>query len=215
MRKIKKHSLYLVISEEYGNGRSGVEMAGAAIAGGVDMIQMREKYKAREELVRLGGEMSKLCKRSKVIFIVNDDPVLAKEVDADGAHLDQEDLKKYPLGETRRILGGERIIGISTHSPEEFDRANVEGVDYVAYGPIFPTKTKDYHLGTKDIKRIVDTAGKPVFFIGGINLANIDALLKEGAANIALIRDVVQASDITERTRLLKEKVAHGQEVKA
>ena len=204
---IKNNSLYLVISEEYGKDRSVLEIAEAAIKGGVDMIQMREKDKPREELVDLGKKLSRLCKESDVIFIVDDDPVLAKEVGADGVHLGQEDLNKYSLKEARKLLGPDRIIGISTHSIEQFQNAVGADADYIAFGPIFETKTKDYFLGTKDVKKIAATAAKPVFFIGGINLSNIDIILKEGAKNIALIRGVSEAEDIASATKGFKERM--------
>lgn len=196
MLKIKDYSLYLVISEEYGKGRSAFEMAESAIKGGVDIIQMREKNMPKDKLVDIGKRLSCLCLDSGVMFIVNDDPELAKEVDADGVHLGQDDIKKYPIDKTRKTLKPDKIIGISTHSLEQFSRANNEGFDYIAFGPIFPTKTKDYFLGTGGIKDILNIAARPVFFIGGISLSNIDGLLEAGAKNIALIRGITEAEDI-------------------
>lgn len=220
MQKIKSNSLYLVITEEYGNGKTVLEIAVSAIAGGVDIIQLREKNKPRNEIIGIGKELSVLCKDKNVIFIVNDDPAIAKETDADGVHLGQEDISRYPIKETRKILGEDRIIGISTHSLEQFKSANNEDVDYVAFGPIFPTKTKDYFLGAKDIKSVLKIAKKPVFFIGGINLSNVDYLLREGAKNIALIRGIAEAENIMASAREFKTRlngqrmVAHGSENK-
>ena len=97
MQKIKEYSLYLIITEEYGRGRSALEIARAAIAGGVDIIQMREKNKPRPELIELGKKLSDLCRDNGVIFIVNDDPEIAKETGADGVHLGQEDIKKHSV----------------------------------------------------------------------------------------------------------------------
>jgi len=207
MRKIKDHSLYLVISEEYGKGRDALAIARLAIAGGVDMIQLREKHKPENELARLGMKLCKLCKEVGVIFIVNDDPVLAKDLDADGVHLGQEDLKMYSVKSARRIIGKGRIIGISTHLLEQFKKANSEDVDYIAFGPIFATKTKDYHVGTGDVDQVLKIARKPVFFIGGINLSNIDEILSKGAKNTALIRGILEADDITARTKEFKNRL--------
>jgi thiamine-phosphate pyrophosphorylase len=201
---IKENSLYLVISEEYCLGRSSFEVAGKAIEGGVDIIQIREKNKTPEELRKLGGELSALCKEKRVTFIVNDDPKLAKEVNACGVHLGQEDVARYTLKDARKTLGRDKIIGISTHSPEQFRRANDEDVDYIAYGPIFRTKTKNYFLGTNGIKDIVQIAKKPVFFIGGIDISNIGEVLERGARNIALIRGITEAEDITAKTKEFK-----------
>lgn len=210
MRKIKDHSLYLVISEEYCKGRNAFEIAEAAIKGGVDIIQMREKNKAREELLDIGRGLSRLCRNNGVIFIVNDDPILAKEVDADGVHLGQEDILRSPVNKIRKMIGKNKIIGVSTHSVEQFKRASEEDLDYMAFGPIFETKTKNYSIGIKDIGAVLNITQKPVFCIGGINLSNIDVVLNEGATNVALIRGITEADDITSRTREFAERIQYA-----
>jgi len=207
MKKIKDHSLYLIISEEYGRGRSALEIAKSAIAGGVDIIQMREKKKSKAELIELGIKLAELCKKERVPFIVNDDPVLAKKVDADGVHMGEEDVKKHPLAETRRIMGSDKIIGLSTHSIKKVREASPGDIDYITFGPIFPTTVKDYSIGTKDIKKVLEITEKPIFFIGGIDISNISEILKLGGKNIAVIRGILQADDITEVTKKFKEKI--------
>jgi thiamine-phosphate pyrophosphorylase len=207
MAEIKDCSLYLVISEEYSAGKSAMEIAKLAILGEVDIIQMREKNKARGELVKLAYELSRLCKEKRVIFIVNDDPWIAKECDADGVHLGQEDMLKYDINKARDILGKGKIIGVSTHSLDQLNNANEKDIDYIAYGPIFPTKTKDYFIGAKDIKEVLRIARKPVFFIGGINLSNLGEILEQGAKNIAIISGIIQAEDISARTRNFKDRL--------
>ncbi|MFH0764367.1 MAG: thiamine phosphate synthase [Candidatus Omnitrophota bacterium] len=207
MAKIKSHSLYLIITEEYGRGRRSLDIAESAIAGGVDIIQLREKRKSVKEILKIGKELSKLCEKNKVIFIMNDDPYLAKKSGADGVHLGQEDSKQFPASKTREILGNDKIVGISTHSVREFEKANVEDVDYIAFGPIFPTKPKDYFLGTNDVRQILKIARKPLFFIGGINLKNIGRLLEKGANNISLIRAITEADDIASAARSFRRKL--------
>lgn len=207
MKKIKERSLYLVISEEYGRGRNSIEIAKNAIKGGVDMIQMREKHKPTAELVQLGKKLSNLCRSNGVIFIVNDDPMLAAEIGADGVHLGQEDTRIFSFDVTRRIMGEDKIIGISTHSVEQFSEANEKGFDYIAFGPVFETKTKDYFLGAADIDKVINIARKPVFFIGGINFSNIYEILSKGAKNIALIRGILEAEDILRETAKYKNKL--------
>jgi len=210
--KINDYSLYLVISEEYGLSRSAVEIASLAISGGVDIIQMREKSKDRDKLVKLACELSSLCEKKRVIFIVNDDPLIARESNASGVHLGQEDTLKYSITEARNIIGKSKIIGVSTHSLAQLNRADKEDVDYIAYGPIFPTKTKDYFLGAKDIKEVLKIAKKPVVFIGGINLSNLGEILKQGAKNIAVIRGIIQAEDIIGRARNFKDRLIKEKE---
>ena len=207
MQKIKEYSLYLIITEEYGRGRSALEIARAAIAGGVDIIQMREKNKPRPELIELGKKLSDLCRDNGVIFIVNDDPEIAKETGADGVHLGQEDIKKHSVETARKILGRGKVIGISTHSVETFKKACTEDVDYIAYGPVFPTEIKDNCAGTEDIGRIMGMTKKPVVFIGGINLENIDRLLEKGAEKISLIRAITEADDVASAARSFKNKL--------
>ena len=210
MGKIKENNLYFVLAEDCGMGRPAREIAGLAISGGIDMLQMREKNKSRKKLVELGRALHGMCKKSGVKFIVNDDPFIANEVDADGVHLGQEDLKKHSLVETRNLLGQDKIIGISTHSLEQFKKANEEDFDYVAFGPIFPTKTKDYFIGTGDVEKILAAAKKPIVFIGGINLDNVDQILQKGARNIALIRAILEADDISAAAARFKAKLKGG-----
>jgi len=200
----------LVISQEYCKSRGAADIAIAAIAGGVDIIQMREKDKARSELIKLGKELSGICKKGGVTFIVNDDPLLAKEAGADGVHLGQSDLEKYPLKAARNILGKAAIIGVSTHSIDTFKKANSLDVDYIAYGPVFPTEIKTNCAGTKDLSQILAMANKPLFLIGGINLDNVDELLEKGAKNVSLIRAITQADDVAAAARSFKKKMTKG-----
>ncbi len=207
MKKIKDYSLYLVTSEEYSKGRSSLEIASLAIQGGVDIIQMREKEKSSQELIRLGKELAAVCAKNGVTFIVNDYPSLAEEVGADGVHLGQEDIKKYSIKEVRKTLGKSKIVGVSTHSLSQFEEANKQDFDYIAFGPIFPTKTKEYWIGTEGIQKVLETSLKPVVFIGGINPGNMDEILKTGARSIAVIRSIIQAENITEAAQELKDKI--------
>ncbi|OPY88416.1 MAG: Thiamine-phosphate synthase [Syntrophaceae bacterium PtaU1.Bin231] len=207
MSTIKNGSLYLVLSEEYGDGKKALDVAGPAVAGGIDILQMREKYRSREELLRLGADLAALCRRNGVIFIVNDDPVLAGDVGADGVHLGQEDLIRFSVPAARALLGPGKIVGISTHSLRQVEEARALDPDYIAYGPIFPTETKDYCIGVGDVRKVLRIASRPVVFIGGINRSNLDVLLAEGARNIALIRDIMRAEDIAARAAWYKERL--------
>lgn len=203
-KKLKDYSLYLIISEEYGKGRNTIDIAKCAIAGGVNVIQMREKNKPIGELLTLGKALSGLCKRNRVTFIVNDDPMLAKEVDADGVHLGQEDIKLFSLEVSRRILGPKKIIGASTNSLESFRQAHDSGFDYIAFGPVFRTEIKNEYAGTKDIEIILRESSKPVVFIGGITQENIKELLDRGAKHISLIRGIIQQDDITRAAKVFR-----------
>ena len=102
---IRNGSLYLVLSSEYAGKGNVLEIAAAAVSGGIDILQMREKNAERKDLLILGKALSDLCRRSGVTFIVNDDPLLARELDADGVHLGQEDQVVFPVADVRKLLG--------------------------------------------------------------------------------------------------------------
>ncbi len=194
-------NLYLVLTEGYSN-KPILEIASEAIDAGVDIVQMREKSKPTDELLKLGAQLRKLS--SGITFIVNDNPELALQLGADGVHLGQEDYKKHV--KVRDILK-DKIIGLSTHSLEEVKRANDQDVDYIAFGPIFKTRTKDYSVGLGDVKSVLDVAKKPVVFIGGIDEENIDHLIDRGASNIAVIRAITQSQNIYTSVKELKSKI--------
>lgn len=214
MRKIKDGSLYLVLSEEYGGGKPLMAVAGQAIAGGIDILQMREKRRSRAELLSLGNTLAECCRRNDVTFIVNDDPLLAVETNADGVHLGQEDLRQYPIENVRQLVGRDRIVGLSTHSLEQFQRGSELDVDYLAFGPIFPTRAKNYAIGTGDIQEVLRIAVKPVVFIGGVSTVNLSDLLDQGATSIALISDIMQADDIPARIQWYKDQLKNGKRIK-
>ncbi len=204
MKHINDYSLYLVTSQEYSAGRSSFEVAQAAIDGGVDIIQMREKNLSRQDLIKLGKKLAKLSKKGNIAFIANDDPFIALEIDADGVHLGQEDLKRYSIDKTREILGRDKLIGLSTHSLEEVAYANKLDINYIAFGPLFTTKTKTYSISTKDVTKAVALSKFPVVGIGGINKDNIKEVLNLGAKNIALIRGITESKDIAAKVKELK-----------
>jgi len=202
---INDYSFYLVASQQYCGKRNILDIAGLAAAGGIDILQMREKTKPKNEIISLGRKLSTLCKKSNILFIVNDDPYIAKELDADGLHLGQEDLRKFPVKKVKQILGKDKIIGISTHSIEQVKKVNNSGAAYIAFGPIFETKTKNYFLGTDDITEVLKISKLPVVFIGGINSSNIEKVLQLGAKNIAMIREITQAPDVRAKVLELKD----------
>ena len=214
MKNYPEKSLYFVLTSSYNLAVTTVEIAKNAILGGIDILQMREKNLSETKLIDTGKELAMLCKKNDVVFIVNDSPIIAKQVNADGVHLGQEDLHKFPLTKTRQILGQDKIIGLSTHSMEQFEIANESDLDYIAFGPIFPTKTKNYFIGTEDVEKVLTIAKKPIVFIGGINFSNIDILLNKGAKNIAVISAIINSANMTRTARQLKSKISDGEKCK-
>lgn len=161
-----------------------------ALAGGVSVLQYRAKEGSLEEKLHTGGELKRLCTEFGVTFIVNDDLQLARTLDADGLHLGQED--GDPV-EARMILGREKIIGVSTHNLAEARRAEAAGADYIGFGAMYPTASKEIrHLpGPGALTEIKAAIGIPVAAIGGITGENASTLIDAGTDAIAVISAVL------------------------
>jgi len=173
------------------------EMSLAVLRTGVKWIQYREKNKTRKAMYEDAVKLRVLSKDYKAVFIVNDYADIALGVDADGVHLGQDDL---PLKEARRIMGSRRIIGISTHSVEQAIAAEAEGADYIGFGPLFHTTTKDAGKpqGTDIIRGVKRHVHIPVVAIGGIDLDNLERVLDTGvdavAVSSAIVRGDIEAN---------------------
>lgn len=204
--------LYLVTSGALSRGRSTVEIARAALAGGVKLIQLREKDLPLRRLMDLAGEIRQLTSEAGALLIVNDRIDVALSVGADGVHLGQDDL---PVDAARRIAP-DLIIGASTHSPDEALRAEADGASYINIGPLFPTGTKpDWTgacLGLEGLGAVSSAARGPFTVMGGIKRQHIPELVAAGARTIALVTAVTMADDPCTATReLLKTIRSTGQ----
>ena len=173
----------------------------AALKGGMDIVQYREKSADDEIRLDLAEKMKTLCHRYDALFIVNDRVDIAAAVGADGVHLGQQDL---PMAAARRILGPLPIVGRSTTSPAEMTRAIDEGADYIGVGPVYatPTKPGKAAAGYDYIRYALEHAPMPWFAIGGIDLTNVAAVKAAGAPGVAIVRAVMQADDPTQATRM-------------
>jgi len=198
------NKLYVITENSISKGRSNEEVVREAIAGGAEIIQLREKEWSKDKLKEEAIKLLKICKENNVLFIVNDYVDVALEIEANGVHLGQSDI---PISEARKICGDELIIGLSTHSVEQAVNANKEDVDYVTIGPIYKTRAKDYTVGTKIIKELINKINKPLIAIGGINKNNIDEVLSQGIKSIAVISAVVSAENVKETTKELVGKI--------
>jgi thiamine-phosphate pyrophosphorylase len=171
-------------------------MSLAVLKTGVKWIQYREKDKTRKEMYEDSARLRGLTKEHQAVFIVNDYADIALSVDADGVHLGQDDL---PLKEARSIMGRKKIIGISTHNVEQAIAAEAEGADYIGFGPVFHTTTKDAGKprGTAILREIKRQVRIPVIAIGGINLENLESVLDTGidavAVSSAILRGNIEA----------------------
>ena len=175
----------------------------AAMEGGVDLVQLRCKDLDDDEVLRAAERFKAICAEHDVLFVVNDRPDLALKADADGVHVGQDDT---PVAEARELLGAQRIIGLSTHTPQQVDAARQQPVDYIAVGPVYETPTKPGRpaVGLELVSYAAARATVPFFAIGDINLDNADTVAAAGAERIVVVRALTQADDprnVAERLR--------------
>jgi len=206
--------LYVLISSSIAT-KSVKETSRLVIDGGADAIQLREKTISDSEFISLAGEVRDITTKRGSLLIINDRVHVAREINADGVHLGQQDMSAL---EARDIIGNEKIIGVSTHSVIQAKQAQKDGADYVAIGPIYPTKTKDYEpsVGIEIIREISGAVNIPFIAIGAITLDNLDEVLKAGASRIAVCSAIIGSKDIYSSTRQFKEKLygaqVHGEQ---
>lgn len=186
---------------------SHVEIARLAIAGGADTIQFRQKTGKTREMIQTCRELKTLCSSSGVIFIVNDRIDVAIASEADGVHLGQED---FPIPLAREMIGGGRIIGGSASDMQEALRCHDEGADYVGFGPVFSTTSKEDAgpvSGVAELRRVVRAISIPIIAIGGITAGNALDVMGTGARGIAVISAVCCREDPESATRALREAI--------
>lgn len=166
----------------------------AALRGGVGVVQLRMKDAPDETVLAAARRFADRCAEHGALFVLNDRPDLAHAAGADGVHLGQED---QPVATAREIVGADRLIGLSTHSPAQVDAAAALGVDYIGVGPVFATPTKPGRpaVGTDLVGYAAAHARVPFFAIGGIDAANIAAVRAAGARRVAVVRALTEAGD--------------------
>ncbi|HXF93450.1 MAG TPA: thiamine phosphate synthase [Nitrospiraceae bacterium] len=193
--------LYLILDPAVRADRPLEEVLQEAAAHGARLFQYRDKLSPMGEAYRRAMALRRAAAETGSLLIVNDRCDLALAVDADGVHLGQEDV---PLPHARSLLGAGKIIGVSTHRPEQVEEATEGGADYVGFGPIFPTGTKSQHdpvVGLDGLRAIRPLTDLPVFAIGGITIESVDAIMRAGADGVAVISAVLAASDIGQAVR--------------
>lgn len=181
-------SLYLVTCPSE-NLLGAVE---AALQGGLSLVQYRDKDSDDSTRLENAHRLRQLCHRYNALFIVNDRVDLALAVEADGVHLGQQDI---PIALARQLLGAQRIIGRSTHCPEDLHRAIAEGADYIGVGPVYETPTKAGRpaAGLDYVRYAAVHATVPWYAIGGIDSNNLPTVLEAGAGRVAIVRAIMQA----------------------
>lgn len=204
------HGLYVCVITDprLAAGRDHVAIAEEALRGGADMIQLRDKTGDLRNLLRQAVSIQALCRAQGALFIVNDRVDLALAAGADGAHVGQDDL---PAEAARRLLGPGRLLGVSTHSPVQARAAEKAGADYIGFGPMFLTGTKDTGYapqGLTALREVRRATRLPILAIGGISLENVGEVIQAGATAPAVISAVVAAPDIAAAAALFRQRVA-------
>jgi thiamine-phosphate pyrophosphorylase len=201
--------VYLVM--DVSQGAASVKLAEDAIAGGVTMIQLREKKAKMSEVLAWGKELRELCRREQIPFVVNDRIDLALLLDADGVHVGQDDI---PGLEARKLLGPDRIVGISAGTMEEAEIAMAQGADYLGVGAIYSTLTKGdagLPIGTDLITRIQERwSDIPLVGIGGITADNAVPVIAAGADGVAVVSAITKAASPKQAAERLKLTVNKG-----
>ena len=175
------------------------DFVAASVAGGVDIVQLREKHLEARSLIARADELARCCRDLGVPFILNDRPDLAKWVDADGVHVGQEDA---PAALARDLVGPDRIVGLSTHASAELDRALAEPISYLSAGPVVETPTKPGRPAT-GLAYLAEAAAScaareqgplPLFVTGGVTPDTVPALWRAGARGFVVVRYLTEAA---------------------
>ena len=183
---------------------SHLELSELAMTGGADTIQFREKGGETREMIRVAEQMQALCKRAGVTFMINDRVDVAMASHADGVHLGQSD---FPIPLARKLLGNEVIIGGSAGTLEEARNCLLEGADYIGFGPVYPTLSKEDAGpagGRELLKQVVDEIPLPIIAIGGITKDNVPMVIQAGVHGIAVISAVCCQKDPMEAAKCLR-----------
>jgi thiamine-phosphate pyrophosphorylase len=205
--------LYLVCPERPAQApeaaRGLPELVRAAVAGGVDIVQLREKHAGDEAQLPLANDLARLCEDLGALFIVNDSPRLARDARADGVHVGQDDI---PVAEARAIVGPDMLVGLSTHARAEVDAAAAlaadgsYAVDYIAVGPVHETPTKAGRpaAGIDLVTYAAAHARVPFFAIGGLHAGNLREVLDSGATRAVILRAIADAEDPEQAARAVR-----------
>lgn len=211
MKPAIDYTLYLVTDRDLMSTGTLEQAVEAACAGGVTLVQLREKHVTREEYETIARDVKRICDAYDVPLIINDEPVVAVAVGAAGVHVGQEDLE---ASRVRDIVGPDAIVGVSAASVAEAQAAQAAGADYLGVGAITPTATKPEAgvLTIEELREIVACVDIPVVAIGGVNTQTIPSLAGLGLAGYSIVSAIIAADDIEAASRELRELINEGRQ---
>ena len=197
--------LYAVTDRHWLNGATLISQVEAALKGGATFIQLREKNLDDKAFYQEALEIQKLCKEYKVPFVINDNVELAKKIGADGVHVGQSDMEALDV---RKVLGDDKIIGVSAQTVEQAELAEKHGADYLGVGAVFPTGSKNdaTEVSFETLQEICEHVHILVIAIGGITRDNVVELSQSGICGIAVISAIFGQTNIEAATADLKKQ---------
>jgi thiamine-phosphate pyrophosphorylase len=203
--RLKDVGLYVIVSTAGCRGDIEAVVRGA-LEGGAQAIQLREKDLADRALLDLARAVRRWTRQADALFIMNDRPDVARLSDADGVHVGQDELS---VKDARRIVGPDRLVGVSTHDLDQVRRAVFDGADYLGVGPVFPSVTKQFSelAGLEFVREAVKETTLPAFAIGGITPENVGEVLRAGAERVAVSAAVCAAEDPAAAARGLRQRL--------
>ena len=198
--------LYAVTDRHWLGDETLYDQVKKALDGGATFVQLREKKLDREDFLAEALEIQKLCKKYGVPFVINDEVSIAKDIDADGVHVGQSDMEAMDV---RKVLGPDKILGVSAQTVEQAIIAEKHGADYLGVGAVFATGSKDDadDVSHETLKAICEAVSIPVIAIGGITKDNVSELAGSGICGVAVISAIFGQNDIKKATEDLKASV--------
>ena len=213
-RQFPRTDLYGITASEHSLGRSNPEVARQMLAAGIKLIQYREKEVTMRQKYDECLAIRRLCREYGACFMVNDDIHLALAVEADGVHIGQDDL---PVGKVRELVGERMLIGLSTATPLQADRAVASGVvDYLGAGPVYATATKKdagAPAGLGYLDYLVQRYRIPFVAIGGIKQSNVADVIRHGVTCVVMISDIVGAGNIGQKIKAIRETMSIARKI--
>ena len=202
----KELMLYAVTDRHWLGEETLYDQVKKALDGGATFVQLREKKLDREDFLAEALEIQKLCREYGVPFVINDEVSIAKDIDADGVHVGQSDMEAMDV---RKVLGPDKILGVSAQTVEQAITAEKHGADYLGVGAVFATGSKDDadDVSHETLKAICEAVSIPVIAIGGITKNNVSELAGSGICGVAVISAIFGQSDIKKATEDLKVSV--------